>query len=138
MKQPRKTAIYCRTARADEHGHANVIPYRDSGAAGNSLDRPAMNELTADIKTGEIGAVLVADISRIARTLPLVSEWRELLFEHDVTLVIPASGETPRPAIEIIYIPAGDYLNPNRPDSRRRVQRNIVGQTRLAGVNAPS
>jgi DNA invertase Pin-like site-specific DNA recombinase len=126
MKQPRKTAIYCRTARADadaiaaqearlrayayENGHADVIPYRDSGAAGNSLDRPAMNALTADIRAGKIGAVLVTDISRIARTLPLVSEWRKLLFEHGVKLVIPTSGETPRPAIEITYIPAGDYL----------------------------
>jgi hypothetical protein len=58
---------------------------------GNSLDQSAMNALTADIRDWKIGAVLVTDISGIARRLPLVSEWLKPLFEHGVT-IIPSNG----------------------------------------------
>jgi DNA invertase Pin-like site-specific DNA recombinase len=43
-----------------------------------------MNRLVADIKAGEIGAVLAPDISRIARAFPLSTQWRKLLNEHGV------------------------------------------------------
>jgi hypothetical protein len=92
MSDTGKTAIYCRTARADaiavqearlrawahEHGPADVIPYIDNGTAGTTLDRPTMNALAADIRSEKIGAVLAADAARIARTFSLMSEWREL------------------------------------------------------------
>ncbi|MDR2088643.1 MAG: recombinase family protein [Clostridiales Family XIII bacterium] len=129
MEIKRKTAIYCRAAltdeiamarqerclraHAEERGCTDIIRYRDNGALGTTLDRPALNQLVEDIKAGEIGAVLVTDVSRIARTLPLVSEWRNLLREYGVALVIPADGETPRPANEIAYTRVGDYLLPN-------------------------
>jgi hypothetical protein len=131
MKQPRKTAIYCRTAHtdadaisaqearlrayADEHGHADVIPYRDNGAAGNTLDRPAMNALTADIKAGRIGAVLAVNLSRIARAHTLILEWHRLTREHGITFNTLAEGgqitaaEMPESAYRLV----GDYLLPN-------------------------
>jgi DNA invertase Pin-like site-specific DNA recombinase len=56
-------------AYADGHGCADIVCYRDNGANGNKLDRPALNKLTADIIAGEIGAVLVVNISRIARNI---------------------------------------------------------------------
>jgi DNA invertase Pin-like site-specific DNA recombinase len=76
-----------RRAYAGEHGHADVISYRDSGAAGNTLDRPAMNRLMADIKAGKIGAVLAVNLSRIARTIPMMLEWRRLTRENGVTFL---------------------------------------------------
>jgi DNA invertase Pin-like site-specific DNA recombinase len=98
-----KTAIYCRTALADdgkiaaqearlrayanEHGYTNAVCYRDNGAAGNTLSRPAMAALMADIKAGEIGAVLATDISRIARAYPLATEWHKLIRAHGTELV---------------------------------------------------
>jgi hypothetical protein len=127
MDNRRKTAIYCRTARADaaaiaaqearlrayadEHGYVDVIPYRDNGAAGNTLDRPAMNKLTADIKAGEIGAVLAVDAARIARTLTLMSEWRDLLDRHGVAFVALVDGGQTT-AAELVYHIVGDYLLP--------------------------
>jgi hypothetical protein len=129
MNNKRKTAIYCRAALTDELamarqekqlrayaeecGYGNIVPYRDNGALGTTLDRPALTGLTQDIKAGEIDAVLVTNISRIARTLPLVSEWRDMLREHGVSLVIPTEDETPHPTSAITYTLAGDYLLPN-------------------------
>jgi hypothetical protein len=125
----RKTAIYCRTALADdgkiaaqeallriyaeEHDYGDTICYRDSGAAGNTLDRPAMAALTTDIKAGEIGAVLVTDVSRIARTFPLVTELRGLLDKHGVTFVSLKDGEQSAVTAGLTYQLVGDYLLPN-------------------------
>jgi hypothetical protein len=130
MKQPRKTAIYCRTARADadaiavqearlrvcadEHGHADVIPYRDNGAAGNTLDRPAMNRLTEDIKAGKIGAVFAVNLSRIARAHTLILEWSDLTRKHGVTFNTLAEGQNAAAEMpELTYRLVGDYLLPN-------------------------
>ncbi|MDR1571406.1 MAG: recombinase family protein, partial [Clostridiales Family XIII bacterium] len=128
MDKKRKTAIYCRTAYADEaaiaeqearlrayaeeHGYADTVCYRDSETAGNTLSRPVMTALTADIKAGEIGAVIVTDISRIARTFPLVSAWRELLCEHGVKFIALADDSAEATA-ELTYRLVGDYLLPN-------------------------
>jgi hypothetical protein len=128
MRSKRKTAIYCRTALADEgkiaaqerllrayaeeHGHADVSPYRDCGASGNTLERPALNRLTADIEAGEIGAVLVADTSRIARNFTLVSEWMKILNRCGVKLIAVKGVAAPSLA-ELTYRRVGDYLLPN-------------------------
>ncbi|MDR2089522.1 MAG: recombinase family protein [Clostridiales Family XIII bacterium] len=77
------TAAYCRTATADEiamraqerqireyaekHGYGKPAFYRDCGQSGATLDRPALNALTADIKAGKIGTVVTADASKNAR-----------------------------------------------------------------------
>ena len=124
----RKTAIYCRTAIADEgkiaaqerllracaeeHGYDDAILYRDCGAAGNTLDRPALNRLTADIKAGEIGAVLVTSTSRIARNFALVSEWLKILRKHNVKLIAAQDGAEVS-NVEMTYRRVGDYLLPD-------------------------
>jgi DNA invertase Pin-like site-specific DNA recombinase len=53
--------------------------YTDNGRAGTTLDRPAMNELIADIRSGEIGAVAVFGLDRVARGLSPILEWFDLL-----------------------------------------------------------
>jgi hypothetical protein len=122
------TAAYCRTATADEFAmrvqeqrirtyagerdHGELAFYRDCGQSGAMLDRPAMNALTADIMAGKIGAVIAADIARIARNYALFSEWLDLLKEYDVTLVTLANSET-APGGGISYRIVGDYLLPD-------------------------
>jgi hypothetical protein len=128
MTNARKTAIYCRAALsndiaiaqqekqlreyAKEHGCAEPICFRDNGFPGNTLNRPALNRLTAAVKAGEIGAVLVTNISRIARNFPLYAEWSAILGEHGTKLITSQDGETEsRPALT--YTLVGDYLLPN-------------------------
>ncbi|MDR0747161.1 MAG: recombinase family protein [Helicobacteraceae bacterium] len=90
----RLTAVYCRTALADElairtqerrirkyaekHGYDELTFCRDCGQSGATLDRPAINALTADIRAGKVGVVIAADITRIARNYALYSEWLNL------------------------------------------------------------
>jgi hypothetical protein len=124
----RKTAIYCRSAlyneiavarqeaQCREYAHtlgvadANIAVYRDCGASGSTLGRPAMNALTADIKVGNIGTVIASDMARIASNFTLSSEWRELLRSHGVKFVTIADGEIGN---GLTYSLVGDYLLPN-------------------------
>jgi hypothetical protein len=124
----KRAAAYCRTALADEpamraqerkireyankHGYSEPMFYRDCGQSGVTLDRPAMNALTADVKAGKIGAVIAVDTARIARNYALVSEWLDMLSEYDVDFITTADGKF---AInnEISYTRTGDYLIPN-------------------------
>jgi DNA invertase Pin-like site-specific DNA recombinase len=124
----RKTAIYCRSALYDEiavarqeaqcreYAHAlgiddaDITVYRDCGASGATLGRPAMSALTEDITAGKIGAVIASDMARIARNFALMSDRRELLRAYDVKLITLADGEIGN---GLTYSLAGDYLLPN-------------------------
>jgi hypothetical protein len=130
-KNDRRTAIYCRAASdhsddrdsiieqerqlldyASEHGYAKATVYRDSGVSGLTLDRPAMNELTADIKAGEIRTVIAADTARIARKYPLFMKWREMLNGCGVGLILVKDGVHTGIDSRLRYAQAGDYLLP--------------------------
>jgi hypothetical protein len=126
----RKTAIYCRSALYNEIAaarqeaqcreyartlgiaDADIVVYRDCGANGVTLDRPAMNALTADIKAGNIGTIITQDTARVARNFTLVSEWRELLRSHGVKLVMLAEDNAFERDNGLEYQLVGDYLLP--------------------------
>ena len=78
------TALYCRFAYGDvpeiieeqkalllqtacDNGLSNTRFYVDSGVSGLTMDRPAFNELMADMENGLIEAVIAQDASRICR-----------------------------------------------------------------------
>jgi hypothetical protein len=67
--------------------------------------------LTADIKAGRVGAVITADIVRIAQNYALFSEWLDLMDEYGVAFVTLADGEIAS-GKRISYRFAGDYYLP--------------------------
>ncbi|MDR3185517.1 MAG: TnpV protein [Christensenellaceae bacterium] len=127
----RKTALYCRSAlyneiavarqeaQCREYAHtlgiadANIAVYRDCGASGAALDRPAMNALTADIKAGNVGTVIIRDTTRVARNFTLVNEWRELLRSRGLKLFTPTGKTDGEIGNGLTYSLVGDYLLPN-------------------------
>jgi hypothetical protein len=126
----KNTAIYCRSAlyneiavarqetQCREYAHtlgiadANIEVYRDCGASGATLDRPAMNALTSDVKAGNVGTVITQDTARVARNFTLVSEWRELLRSRDVKLVTLTGDTDGEIGNRLTYSLVGDYLLP--------------------------
>ena len=80
----RKTALYCRTASnsltaiesqldillryGQEMGYDPSVAYCDENENGSSLDRPYMQKLLSDIRAGEVGCIIVRDISRLTRS----------------------------------------------------------------------
>jgi len=61
--------------------------YDDGGFTGGNLDRPAMQRLMADIKTGKIDCVVVYKVDRLSRSLLDFSRIIGLFEEHRVSFV---------------------------------------------------
>ena len=107
------TALYCRFAygdvsemieeqknlllkAAEDNGLSNTRFYIDSGVSGLDMNRPAFNELMADMENGKIEAVIAKDPSRICRRSSVSSEYIEEIFPaHGVRFIsadLPGEG----------------------------------------------
>ncbi len=74
---------------AAEQGYEDCDVYIDNGVAGATLDRPALNRLSADIRSGMIQAVFARCVSRIGRNLDQVIEWLGMAKKHGVQVFTP-------------------------------------------------
>ena len=95
------TALYCRLSRddelqgdsnsiknqktilkkyADDNGFANTEFFVDDGYSGTNFDRPDWQRLIAQVEEGNIGTVIVKDMSRLGRDYLKVGYYTEVLF----------------------------------------------------------
>jgi len=104
-----RIALYCRAARENDHaikeqknwlsrfarqaGYKNPMFYIDNGADGQTLDRPAMNALMEEIKSGAVSAVAVISVDRISRSFSTLAEWMRFCESHNVRCIAVESGE---------------------------------------------
>ena len=70
------------------NGYDNTLCYTDNGVSGETLKRPAMNRLIADIKLGMIYVVIAVNINRIARGVMPLTEWFQLLDQCGVHSIL--------------------------------------------------
>ena len=61
--------------------------YDDGAFSGASLDRPALQQLLADVRAGKIDIVLVYKVDRLTRSLADFAKLIELFDAHDVSFV---------------------------------------------------
>ncbi len=64
------------------------VDYVDDGISGTKApaERPALARLLADVRAGQVDAVIIRDLSRLARKTRLTLEIVEMLTEHGVAL----------------------------------------------------
>jgi DNA invertase Pin-like site-specific DNA recombinase len=65
---------------AEEQGFSNLRHYTDDGWSGTNFDRPDWKRMLSDIEEGNIGCVIVKDMSRIGRNYLEVGFYTEVLF----------------------------------------------------------
>src|SRR5438105_1891079 len=75
--------------KSQAHEGWRLIPdrYDDGAFSGASLDRPALQQLLADIRAGTIDIVLVYKVDRLTRSLADFAKLIELFDAHDVSFV---------------------------------------------------
>ena len=99
----RTAALYCRLSRdddqvgdsnsivhqkeilgnyAEKHGFTDCRYYIDDGYSGTNFDRPDFKRMMTDIENGEIGTVIVKDMSRFGRNYIMVGYYTEILFPN--------------------------------------------------------
>ena len=74
-------------SQKSEGWRASVEQYNDGGYSGGTMDRPALNRLVDDIKSGKVQIVVVYKIDRLTRSLMDFSKLVEVFDEHGVTFV---------------------------------------------------
>ena len=88
MSNQKKTALYCRLSQddgldgdsnsiqnqksilqrfAEDHHFPNPCFYMDDGFSGGNFQRPAFQQMIADMENGEIGIIVTKDLSRLGR-----------------------------------------------------------------------
>ncbi len=107
MEDKKGAAIYCRVAHASDitddsaiktqrhalrafakcEGLAVYKEYCDNGFSGNTLNRPSFTEMEADINAGKINAIIVSNISRIARDIILCQDWINKMDKKGVKII---------------------------------------------------
>lgn len=79
---------YCKA-----NGYTNVRVYVDDGYSGTNFNRPDFKRMIADIEAGEVGRVIIKDMSRLGRDYLQVGMYTEVFFqEHDVHFIAISDG----------------------------------------------
>src|ERR1700719_3197783 len=75
--------------KSQEHEGWRLVPdrYNDGGFSGASLDRPALQQLLADVRAGKITIVVVYKVDRLTRSLADFAKLVELFDEFRVSFV---------------------------------------------------
>ncbi len=69
---------------AAKHGYKNTMFFVDDGISGTTFDRPDFQRMERMIETGEIGTVIVKDLSHFGR--------EHILFDHYTQVLYPSLG----------------------------------------------
>lgn len=99
--QDKITALYCRLSRDDEqegdsnsivhqkeilskyakeHGFRNLETFVDDGYSGTNFNRPDFQRLMRKVDAGEVGTIIVKDMSRLGRDYLKVGVYTEITF----------------------------------------------------------
>jgi len=67
---------------AERNGFANVQHFSDDGVSGTTFERRGFKEMIAEIEAGNVGAVIVKDMSRLGRDYLQVGYYTEIFFRQ--------------------------------------------------------
>ena len=75
--------------KSQAHGGWRLIPsrYDDGAFSGASLDRPALQQLLAEVRSGKIDVIVVYKVDRLTRSLADFAKLVELFDQHSVSFV---------------------------------------------------
>ena len=72
---------------ASKNNLTNIIHFTDDGISGTQFDRPGFMEMMNGVTTGNIGCIIVKDMSRLGRDYLKVGQCMEILRQKGVRLI---------------------------------------------------
>ena len=72
---------------ASKNNLTNIIHFTDDGISGTQFDRPGFKEMMNGVNTGNIGCIIVKDMSRLGRDYLKVGQCMEILRQKGVRLI---------------------------------------------------
>ena len=112
-KSDKITALYCRLSNeeaqrsesisienqrrillkfCEDNGFTNTRVFADDGETGVFFDRPALNEMLAEIRAGNVSTVIIKDQSRIGREVIEIGLLKRTFDEHNVRFMSAEDG----------------------------------------------
>jgi DNA invertase Pin-like site-specific DNA recombinase len=147
MNEKKRAAIYVRVSTQDQATDAQeaelreycdrrgwtCVLYRDHGQSGAKQDRPALNELMADLRRRKVDVVVVWALDRLARSLKQLLTISEECRSLGVDLVsLKQSLDTTGPAGRLTFQILGAVAEFERELLRERVREGMA-QARRTG-----
>lgn len=133
QSENRITALYCRLSQDDgREGESNSIVnqksllkeyarkqhfknlrfFVDDGYSGTSFDRPSFREMEQLIESGEVGTVIVKDMSRLGRNYLQVGMYTDIVFpENDVRFIAVNDNVDSEVQTEFDMTPIRNFCN---------------------------
>ncbi len=127
------TALYCRLSRDDDlsgdsnsivnqkeilnnyakkNGFRNCQYYVDDGYSGTNFERPDFQRMLKDIENGQVGAVIVKDMSRFGRNYIMVGYYTEILFPNSkIHFVAVSDGVDSQSNFDNEFTPFRNIIN---------------------------
>ncbi len=72
---------------AKEHRLTNIVHFTDDGISGTRFDRPGFQNMISEVEDGNVGVVLIKDMSRFGRDYLQVGTYMEVLRKNGVRLI---------------------------------------------------
>ena len=72
---------------ASKNNLTNIIHFTDDGISGTQFDRPGFMEMMNGVNTGNIGCIIVKDMSRLGRDYLKVGQCMEILRQKGIRLI---------------------------------------------------
>ena len=94
---------------ADDHGFTHTRFFVDDGYTGTNFNRPAMQELLSLVEAGQVGTIIVKDMSRFGRDYLQVGHYTEIVF----------------PSMNVRFIAVNDGVDSEHGDSDFTPVRNL-------------
>ncbi|MCL2576550.1 MAG: recombinase family protein [Defluviitaleaceae bacterium] len=126
---------------ASEHGFIVRKEYVDDGWSGTNFERPQFKKMIKDIEVGDIGIVLIKDLSRLGRNNAMIAFYTEIFLpDHDVRLIAPGDSiDTGHGDNEIMPFKSviNEYYARDISRKIRSAKRNQALKGEFIGAHAP-
>ena len=96
---------------AEKNGFTGIRHFTDDGISGTTFEREGLNAMLAEVEKGNIGTIIVKDMSRLGRNYVQMGMLREQLRMANVRLIAVNEGVDTGSGFDDDFLPFRDVIN---------------------------
>ncbi len=96
---------------AEKNGFTGIRHFTDDGISGTTFERKGLQAMLAEVEKGDIGTIIVKDMSRLGRNYVQMGMLREQLRRANVRLIAVNEGVDTGSGFDDDFLPFRDVIN---------------------------
>lgn len=96
---------------AEKSGFTGIRHFTDDGISGTTFEREGLQAMLAEVEKGNIGTIIVKDMSRLGRNYVQMGMLREQLRRANVRLIAVNEGVDTGSGLDDDFLPFRDVIN---------------------------